>query len=202
MGKILLTDVDGVLLEWKDAYVEWMWNNPHYFPNGLPDKDKSNSLNIEDWLGVTHEETRASIEAFNSSEYFGTLKPYADAVEYVEKLYSTGHRFVAISACKDDEWTHNTRLANLKAHFGDAIADLHCVGIRTSKVEHLSKYRPTYWFEDSISHAYEGQSTGHTAVLMDHYYNASDKGLIRAKNWKEIYHCILEDGCTLPNWIG
>lgn len=201
MGKILLTDVDGVLLDWKAGYVNWMMENPQWFPYGIQDKAESEKLTIEGWLRCTHDESRESIAAFNDTDAFGELKPYADAEEYIAKIHAAGYSFVAITACKEDAATHERRTKNLKKYFGNAIADVHCVGLRTAKDEYLKRYQPTFWFEDSISHAHEGIKYGHNAIVLDHYYNQSETPFIRAKNWSEIYHCILDDGCTLPNWI-
>lgn len=201
MSKLILTDVDEVLLEWGPAFERWVVGTNRFNING--EVHLRDAYNIEEWLGIPHSTTRALIAEFNSlPEQFSNLQPYADATRWVPELKRKGYDFVAITACADDSWTHDTRRANLEQHFPAIFDTIHCVGLGKSKVKFLERYKPTWWVDDKPSHCEDGTKLGHKSFMITRSYNVNDNrvGVKRVAGWDDIYRCIVDDGCDYPGW--
>ena len=79
--RIILTDVDGVLLEWEHHFTKWMLQRTlfdergaRYHPHRLL-PDKQNTYEMAERFGVTKDEIRKHIREFNSSAWMGTQRP-------------------------------------------------------------------------------------------------------------------------------
>lgn len=193
-SKVILTDVDDALLDWSTPFIQWVRDNASRFTpicENLRDCE-----NIETWLNCNYTETRELIAEFNGHpEIWPYFKPLPGAQEAVKRLVDDGYRFVAITACDQDEWTHTNRWNNLQQAFGGAFDTLHCVGLGGSKYEYLARYRPTYWVEDNWGHAVHGADLDHTSFLLDykHSRHQSDSRVHRVSNWSEIADHVLAD---------
>lgn len=191
MTKIILTDLDEVIFGWQEPFEKWATEVKGF----RPEQPLSQFWDIERWLGITYEQGRELIEEFNSLESFGDLKPLPGVVRNVLLLQDLGFKFVAITACATDDWTHQARWHNLRRYFGHAFDTLHCVGLSQPKREYLERYRPTYWVEDKATHAKTGADLGHASFLLDYHYNQyeTDPRIIRVQNWNEIVSSITMD---------
>lgn len=201
MSKLILTDVDEVLLEWGPAFEKWVVGTERF--DVQTDVALRDAYNIEDWLGIPHSTTRELIAEFNLlPDHFTHLTPYADALVYVPQLKQLGYDFVAISACAADDDTQRMRRANLHAHFPDVFDTIHCVGLGASKMRILERYRPTWWVDDKPSHCEDGALLGHKSFMITRSYNTrvNPKGVRRVASWQEIYSCIVDDNCNHPGW--
>lgn len=203
-NKFILTDVDGVLLNWGNGFEKWMRANHLKYGIAIPTAGLMDSMNVEEWLGMTYEDTRPIVRDFNNDpDWFPYLEPMADAVDTVSWLKREGYTFVAISACNDDEWHKEARRGNLEKYFPNTFDTIHLVPVGASKEKYLSRYRSTYWIEDHPRHAEEGARLGHMSFLITRSYNRHFKETMakRVWSWKEIYDCITNDGCSHPGWI-
>ena len=89
--KILLTDVDGVLLDWESKFENFVLALGYNFkPN------HEFMYSISDQIGVSKEEGTALIAKFNRSSDFESILQYRDSAWGIEKLKSEGHTVEAV----------------------------------------------------------------------------------------------------------
>lgn len=204
MARLILTDIDEVVLNWDTAFEDWYMKSYPLFDGKAPEKTLRESKDIEDWLKCDYETTRTLIANFNQcKDHFPYLKPYDHALKYVNQLHKEGWSFVAITACAEDVWTHDARRENLERHFPGVFDTIHCVGLGKAKTKFLERYKPTWWVDDKPKHAEEGGRIGHKAFLMEQHYNVGFKTRYSkpAKDWKEIYDCINTENCYQLGWM-
>jgi len=172
-SKIVLTDVDGVLLRWADAFGDFVRGSLGLSVSGRLQEHRS----VEDWLGIDSSEASRIVNIFHDEAgWISRLPPYEDAVEAVRSLAADGWRFVAISACGRSPKMLAARSANLEACFGPVFDDLLPVGLLDGKEEHLSAFSPTWWIDDSRRHVHAGSRSGHAAVHLDRAAKSSLEG--------------------------
>ena len=80
-NRIILTDVDGVLLEWEHHFTKWMLQRTlfdergaRYHPHRLL-PDKQNTYEMDERFGVTKDEIRKLIREFNSCLLYTSPSP-------------------------------------------------------------------------------------------------------------------------------
>lgn len=190
----IITDCDGVLLDWAYAFDIWMCEK------GFVRIENTNHFYDQtDRYKITLNESIKLIEEFNESACVGFIPAYKDAVEYVTKLSELGYRFDVISCLAQDKHSQFLRKKNLIHLFGDVFDYIDCgLLISDGKFNYLkNRYnnKNYFWVEDSISHAISGQKVGLKSILMDHPYNKEWDG-IRVNNWKEVYNLITNDNST------
>jgi len=189
VDKIILTDVDGVLLDWEEKFKTWIMRQGYKFN---PTYDSHYGINER--YGIPHGLGLQLVEKFNSSSDFESLPPWRDSVDYVKKLATEGWQFVAITTAGEHPWTHGLRWSNLINVFGEGVfKSLHVLPIHGDKSVELKKYKDSglFWIEDKLSNAELGIKLGLQPLLMDAPYNKDYNGAIRrVKNWKEIYSII------------
>lgn len=188
MEKIILTDVDGVLLNWEDAFNAWLQENGQKIVD-------PKAYSIYKKIGVkTIEEGRAIAKNFNESARMGFLEPLRDAVFYVQKLAEEGWKFHALSSMSNDFYAKKLRMINLENVFGKNIfTKLTCTETGMDKDEILEPYRNSnlFWIEDKTKNAELGQKIGLRSILVAHPYNEESKNNFpRVKNWEDIYKII------------
>jgi len=190
----IITDCDGVLLDWAYAFDVWMGEHGH---KRLKNTDQYYGQDLR--YGISMEESIRYIRDFNESGCVGFIPAYKDSVEYVTKLNKLGYRFEVISCLAQDKYSQKLREKNLRHLFGDVFDFIDCsLSFTGGKYDYLkNKYDGNnyMWIEDSISHADSGQRVGLRSVLMDHSYNQEWEGE-RVNNWKEIFELITNDNPT------
>lgn len=191
-NKTILTDVDGVLLNWNSAFEYFMAKNGYLLLD-----DNKNRYSLSKRFGITRDVMDEYVNEFNQSKMISNLKPFRDSEHYVKQLSSEGYRFIAITNVGVSIKTTEYRTENLISCFGDIFDDIICLPLGTSKYEILSKWEESglYWIEDKFSNALDGHSIGLNAILVDHEYNRdfSTTRFPRVSNetpWKEIYDII------------
>lgn len=192
-NKTILTDVDGVLLNWEYAFGVWMQHN------GYVKKEDSKKLySLSECYGISSEESKRLVLEFNHSAAIGFLPPLRDAIHYVELLKQDGYKFHVISSLSTDKQAGMLRTMNLEKLFGEDVFD-RFVYLNTGdeKNEALEVYRDSglIWIEDKIENLELGISLGLRGLLMAHGHNFEHvtQGTI-VKNWQEIYEYIKEKG--------
>lgn len=191
MNNIILTDADGVLLNWEFAFDIWMQEHGHK-------KVQGNELkyNIGKRYGIDSEVGKKLVKIFNESAAIGFLPPLRDAIYYVKKLHEEhGFVFRCITSLSLDKNAQKLRRMNLEKLFGETVFDdIHCLDTGADKDAVLKGYENTgyYWIEDKILNAEEGLNLGLKSILMSHGHNLDYSGSIPVvKNWKEIYKMII-----------
>lgn len=188
-NKIILTDADGVLLDWEYAFDVYM--RQHGFNKVEPLK-----YNIGTRYGIEPEQGKRLIKIFNESAHMGFLPPLRDAMYYVKRLHEEyGYVFHCITSMSKDENAQELRRMNLKKLFGEtAFEKFVFLDTGADKDEALEPYRGSglWWIEDKIVNCEVGQELGLKPLLMEHGHNMDNPTEYpKVKNWKEVYEKIV-----------
>jgi hypothetical protein len=188
--RVILTDADGVLLDWEYAFDVWM--QQHGF-----NKLDSLKYNIGKRYGIDEEQGRKLIKIFNESAHMGFLPPLRDAMHYVKRLHEEhGYVFHCITSLTKDENACELRKMNLRKLFGPtAFEKFVFLETGADKDEALEPYRDSglWWIEDKIVNCEVGFNLGLCPLLVEHGHNMeyNSKNIPRVKNWRDIYNMIV-----------
>jgi FMN phosphatase YigB (HAD superfamily) len=192
MQKIILTDCDGVVLDWEEGFSVWMEHHGHTKVEGY-----QYMYNIGDRYGISKEQGSKLVRQFNESAAIGFLPPLRDAQYFVKKLHEQHqYKFIAITSLSLDPYAKYLRERNLKKLFGDAFIDVVCLDTGADKDEILAEYGPKYpghyWIEDKAENLKAGVNQGLKGILIEHGHNMNDTidGYV-VKNWEEIYNIVV-----------
>jgi FMN phosphatase YigB (HAD superfamily) len=112
--KIILTDCDGVLLDWEKGFNEWMSSKGYTkVVEGIYDISKT--------YGLEKEVGKRLVREYNESAWMGYLKAFRDARSGVAKLYEAGYRFHCITSLSLDKKAKRLRMQNLENVFGKGV---------------------------------------------------------------------------------
>ena len=189
--QVILTDCDGVLLNWEYAFSVWM--SSHGFerqPGGEFVYD------IGERYGISHAQGRTLIRNFNESAAIGFLPPLRDAVHYVKRLHEEhGYVFHCITSMSSDTNAKRLREMNLRKLFGDSVFErIECLDTGSDKDQALEPYKNSgcWWIEDKPENAEVGLDLGLCSVLVEHGHNLNhvNERIPVVQNWREIYELI------------
>lgn len=188
-NKTILTDVDGVLLDWLYAFRGWMDRHGYEMVN-------PNSYNMDKAYGLTPLEGTRLCRMFNESATIRKIPALRDAVKYVRKLHEDhGYVFRVISSLSEDTYAGHLRTKNLIEMFGPTVFESYVyLDTGADKDEALEPYRNSgcFWIEDKPANADLGHELGLESILMQHPFNADYVGPAhRVWSWKEIYEHIV-----------
>jgi FMN phosphatase YigB (HAD superfamily) len=189
-NKLILTDADGVLLDWEWAFRVWMLEHGHIFN----DEGKDQYSLHHHYLGTTKDDIKKLVKIFNESAAIGFLPALRDSVHYVKRLHEEyGYQFRVITSLSLDVNAGKLRKMNLRKLFGNAIESVICLDTGADKDDALEPYEDSglFWIEDKPENADLGHRLGLRSILVEHGHNmhhACNYNI--AKNWKEIYDII------------
>ncbi len=182
--KIILTDCDGVLLDWESKFETWVTRlGYHYVPHAR------SRYGMHEQLGISSDEASSLIARFNSGSDFESLAPWRDSVEVVRRMHSQGWKFIVITTAGLHPWTWGLRRSNLDRVFGTGvIEELHVLELHGDKGKKLQDYKDSglYWIEDKPSNAELGYRYGLKPLLMDTSFNKNVTSVPRVNSWLEI----------------
>ena len=200
-NRIILTDVDGVLLEWEHHFTKWMLQRTLFDEKGaryhpyrlLPNKE--NTYEIAERFGLTKPEIRKEIREFNRSAWMGTQRPMYNSQTWVKLLAAEGWTFIPITSQTSDKPAQELRKRRLGELFGDHVfTNYHILGTGADKDSALAEFHGTglYWVEDKPHNALAGLNYGLKPILIDHPYNRdfNHKEIIRVNNWQDIHQIL------------
>ena len=194
---IILTDADGVLLNWAYGFNEFMkehkWVEQDFEPT-LSD------YHIHERYGIDESTAKRLVRQYNASARMLFCKPLRDSVKYVRKLYEEhGFKFHVITSQTDDKYAAELRKQNLCNIFGEDVFDgFTILGCGDDKDDALTPYAQSgcYWIEDKPSNANLASKFGLEGILVDQPYNQDDdinSSVTRCSDWKSIYNLITGD---------
>jgi len=194
MNKIILTDADGVLLNWEYAFCTWMEQHGYtQIENGNHYYDLAERFNI------TRTEAKERVKIFNESAAIGFLPALRDAMFYVKRLHEEhGYTFHCITSLSLDPSAYQLRKMNLEKLFGPtAFTRLVCLDTGADKQAALAEYKDSglYWIEDKYENAVAGLDAGLKPILVEHGFNMDEPvldGMKKCLNWREIYEHITD----------
>jgi FMN phosphatase YigB (HAD superfamily) len=197
-NRIILTDVDGVLLEWEHHFTKWMLQrtlfderSARYHPHRLL-PDKQNTYEMAERFGVTKEQIRKEIREFNRSAWMGTQRPMLESQTWVKLLAAEGWTLIPITSQTSDIPAQQLRKKRMGELFGAHVfTNYHILGTGADKDGALAEFHDTglYWVEDKPHNALAGLKYGLKPILIDHPYNRDFEhpDIIRVNNWKDIH---------------
>lgn len=196
MEKIILTDCDGVLLNWEYAFNVWIQSHGYKMVEG-----GANYYDMGQRYGLSKEEAKEKCRIFNESAAIGFLPSLRDAMYYVKRLHEEhGYTFHCITSLSLDPSAYKLRKMNLEKMFGlTAFTKLVCLDTGADKDEFLDEhYADTgyYWIEDKMENAIAGLNVGLQPILIEHGHNMNDSvpvGMKKVVKWKEIYEYIISN---------
>lgn len=189
-NKIILTDADGVLLDWEYSFDIWM--TQHGFV-----KQDHMKYNIHKRYNIDASQSKKLVKIFNESAHIGFLPALRDSMYYVKRLHEEhGYVFHCITSLTKDPNSCELRKMNLKKLFGQtAFEKFVFLDTGEDKDQALEEYVNTgyYWVEDKIANAEVGLNLGLKPIIMEHGHNMdkSTPNIPKVKNWKEIYNIII-----------
>ncbi len=189
--KIILTDCDGVVLDWEEGFSVWMEHHGHNKVDGY-----QFVYNIGERYGMPYEQGSKLVKQFNESAAIGFLPPLRDAQYFVKKLHEQHqYKFICITSLSLDPYARQLRTRNLKKLMGDAFLDVVCLDTGADKDEILkeygAKYPGAYWIEDKPENVHAGMDNGLKGILIEHGHNMNYEGEAEVvKNWEQIYNII------------
>jgi len=182
--KVILTDADGVLLNWGYAFDVWMMERGHISKEPL-------EYNIAKIYDIDKALAKRFVREFNESAHMGFVPPLRDAIQYVRKLHEEhGYVFHLITSMSKDENAQKLRTMNIKKLFGEtAFVKFIYLDTGEDKDEVLSQYEGTdyIWVEDKVENAIAGKKFGLESLVMEHGYNMNNEEFPLMKNWKDVY---------------
>lgn len=189
---LILSDVDGVLLDWEWAFSVWMQEKGYT----LTTNHKKTYALHHHYNDLSEQDARSYIKQFNESAAIGFLPALRDSMFYVKRLYEEhGYRIRCITSLSLDRNAGKLREMNLKKLFGDAVESVICLDTGADKDDALAPYKNSglWWIEDKPENAETGYMLGLKSILVEHGHNMHHKPLYPVvKNWKEIYKIILK----------
>ena len=197
MKKVIVTDCDGVLLDWEEGFAVWMEHNGHDMV-----LDGKLIYNIAERYGMDYDRGKQLVKQFNQSAAMGFLPPLRDAQYYV-KLLSEKHqyKFLVLTSLSLDPYAKMLRERNLTKIFGDCFTNVICLDTGADKdealVELARQYQGCWWIEDKPANAVAGIDAGFSSIMIEHGHNMNydfdAKADVRvAKNWEDIYNIVVD----------
>lgn len=190
--RIILTDCDGVLLDWEYAFHVWM--QEHGFD--LREGAKLEYLVHLMYNDLEYAESKQLVRTFNESAAIGFIPALRDAVYHVKKLHELhGYSFRVITSLSLDRNAKKLREMNLNKLFGNAIDDVICLDTGADKDQALEPYRDSamWWIEDKPENSDVGYKLGLKSILVEHGHNMHHECPYPiVKNWNEIYNLITQ----------
>lgn len=186
----ILTDCDGVLLNWEYAFNTWMVRHGY---KEVPDAHKY--YDMGERYGLKPDEKKKLVKFFNESASIGYLPPLRDAMHYVDKLHRKhGAVFHVITSLSLEPSAQQLRINNLNKLFGSTVFEKFVfLDTGADKDEALEQYRNScdIWIEDKVENAELGYDMGLDSLIMEHGFNMNYEGPCKlVRNWKEVYQYV------------
>lgn len=190
--KVILTDCDGVLLDWEYSFNAWMHRHGY---TQVADGDAEYGIHKK--YGIEKAKSKELVRMFNESAWIRKLPPLRDAVKYVRKLHEEhGFIFHAITSLSNDYYAQHLRTRNLIELFGPTVFEKYVyLDTGADKDEELAPYEGSgcFWLEDKPENADLGTSLGLNSLLISHAHNAGYSGQAkRFSSWKQVYDEVVQ----------
>lgn len=183
MHKILLTDIDGVVLDWQAHFND-------YLDKYYPDQEL-----FDPTVFAQGEQTGKIIKEFNNTAWIGFLKPWKDSIEVLTELKNLGWKIYGCTSMGTDQYANALRKKNVENLMPDVFTQLDIIPFMQPKGNWLSQWRGSgaIWVEDKWSNAILGADMGIKTFLMKQSYNSKHDyaGVEKVDNWRQIYNKVI-----------
>ena len=189
-NRIILTDVDGVLLEWEFHFIKWMVSRGYKLKENfkseydMQKRFKDNTVDI-----------KSKIREFNRSAWMGTQPPMPNSQTWVKLLHAEGWTFIPISSQTSDIPAQELRKRRLEELFGEYVFyNFHILETGSDKDDVLAEFHGTglWWVEDKWTNAMAGLKFELKPLFISHSYNQeyNHPDITRVNNWQEIHKIV------------
>ena len=187
----ILTDVDGVLLNWNKQFETWMEQEDYLL-------DNPEGYAIHRRFGISRDIATKMVKDFNEGPWLSHLETLEGAKEGVAELVENGYTFDICTAIGTNQFSNEARTRHLKYTFGKNTFDkFDYVDMFGDKDAFLEQYLDTgfYWLEDKPENAVAGLKFGLKCILIDHPYNKwfDHPEVRRAYSWDQVTEIILNE---------
>ena len=190
-NRIILTDVDGVLLEWENHFTKWMVSRGYKLKD-----DFVSEYDMQKRFEDNTVDIKAKIREFNRSAWMGTQPPMPESQTWVKLLHAEGWTFIPITSQTSDIPAQEIRKRRLEELFGDVFYNYHILDTGADKDNALAEFHNTglYWIEDKPKNAQVGLNYGLKVLLYDHPYNQdfNHPQITRVNNWEQIHKILVK----------
>jgi 5'(3')-deoxyribonucleotidase len=182
---VLLTDVDGVVVDWVKTFGEFVTSKGFTLQFEHPQ-----TWGMTEWFNASANQITELITEMNSSEIFARIPIFPDAQKVLPQL-AEKYDLVAITSCSNDALTIARRKRNLEM-IDVKFKEVHCLNFNESKKDWLKSYPTTVWVEDRFEGAECGVETGHKSILINRPYNLnqSHQKIIKVDSWYQIQNLL------------
>lgn len=189
-NRIILTDVDGVLLDWERHFRKWMKLNGYH-----EDSSQTNQYDMNVRYGIHEDLKKELIREFNKSAWMGTQEPMPNSQTWVKLLHAEGWTFIPITSQTQDIPAQELRKRRLQELFGGTVFEnFFILDTGEDKDSALAEFHGTglWWIEDKIANAVAGLEYGLKPLLYNHGYNQNfeHSKIVRVNDWQHIYKVI------------
>ena len=185
--KVILTDCDGVLLDWEFHFYRWLEKTEGFHR-------LSDDYAVAKAIGIPQKTAARYVNLFNRSEEMKRLSPLRDAIKYVRKLHEEhGYIFHVITSQTNCKLAQEYRKENLRNVFGEVFDGFTILNTGQDKDETLKRWEGTecFWVEDKAANIKMGNDVGLRGILIDHSWNRTcTYECERARKWKDVYEII------------
>ena len=184
--RLILCDVDGVLLHWEQAFDAWMKRQGYQ-------KQKENSYKVEEHYDIDKEACTLLIQIFNESASMRYLDPIDGASHHMVKLHEAGYMIRLITSQTLEPMAHRAREDNLNEKFGKIFQAVIFLDTGSDKDEVLATQpKGSFWIEDKPANALAGLKAGLIPILLTQPHNKDfkHKDIVRCDTWKDVYQFI------------
>lgn len=189
LNKVILTDCDGVLMNWEYAFNVWMQSHGYEMVDGGEE-----CYDMGDRYGLDRQTKKLMCKMFNESAAIGFLPPLRDAMYYIDLLHRKhGYTFHMITSLSKDESAQKLRIQNTQKLFGEtAFTKFIFEDTGADKDEVLAPYADSglLWIEDKLQNAELGDRLGLESLVVEHAHNMHNEDFPTFSKWEYIYEYI------------
>lgn len=164
--KILITDIDEVLLDWSDSFDKFLREEYQYDGCHLRDNPKR----LWDVVGVHESDIGGVMAGHNDSPAFAYLDYKKDSA-ILKDNYKKFDKIIAVTSCGSEASIQEKRIKNLKEKFGDIFDDIEFLDFLNPKHEALQRIKDTfsndkiYMIDDSVKDVAHARKIGIDAYV-------------------------------------
>jgi DNA-binding beta-propeller fold protein YncE len=189
----ILTDVDGVLLNFLKAFSEFL-KSKSLFKEEFEFKIKGNEyFDLKELITLSCPvECESIINEFYLSKEIGKLKEQQDGLTDIIQSLNNDFNLICITCIGTTEHLKEQRQKNLINVFGDCFKEIHCINITDSKEDLISslskKYDVITYVDDRLKHINEAINAGVKPILFIQGYphNEESNEYYVANCWHDI----------------
>lgn len=198
MRKTLVTDCDGVLLNWLSGIPKFLAEQG-LDSRHLADRLEGNQfVPIEEiFMSETLEQALSRMSGYQSSHWLKQLPAMEPGAEVIVERLSDEYEIIVVTSFSEDKEAQRNREENLQLRYGSSISDLICLPFSANKTDvlkDLAKSRDVrLWIDDQIKHVHHGINAGIESYQYTYGMTCGrNTGEVRELNsWREVEEMLL-----------